>query len=404
MVLWFAALFGIGSFVLPAQLFGVVNSQENFGVTTKIVIALVAALIGAALGLWMAHKIKTSQTAAPTRDFAPKLRAADAHPDAPARRPISAMEELGREKLAESVPDDVAEQAAPLRRRHLLSVTDEDGWDKSFGPAPLPGQKDIEEGNDDGLAFSDDPGMLPAAEPIDEVATEAEPAKEQAGKAKLDVEPAKEPADFKTTPCMKADNMPLADRRVEELGIVELVERLAISIKQRKEASISARTDISGTFIAASAGSAETSGAQDQEPLEFRPMPSALQSLMIDEHEEDGDDDAAFPALNLTTAFRPLGALPRSQEPAQTDPPKEVSEELDNDETASENDGYTSLLAIKSPFLPGQEPVLIDEEDKTPFGTTAPAAVPAPRKADPAATEKALRDALSTLRRMSGAA
>lgn len=550
--LWFAALFGIGSFVLPAQLFGAVTGQEALGVTLKIVIALVAAIIGAALGLWIASKIKASQMEAPVRKCAPTLRASDTHPDAPARRPISAMEELGEEKLAESVPEDDSEEAIPHRRRRPLSVTGESGRSEYLDFVPPPGLEHDKaraafpaEDSADVVDFSDHPDMLPAEKPLSEVAKEEVPAPVEAEQAAefvealpfaapveddeplelvteeyqepemsevLDlVEPtfveaktAEEPEDVTEAQNAEASSIPLANRPVEELGIVELVERLAITIKQRKESPISAHAAFSESFFTNPAAQPQTFEAakfnegQPDEPQELRPMPSALQSLMLDEHDDDeDDDDDMLPALDLKTALRRFGAPSQDQESAKEKPPVEATEDAegghaadlaeptqfvaeapeevakfdkpvaaqlddaeefaaedeDQDQEGSEDGGYTSLLAMKSPFLPGQEPVRIEEDNEigdeiqpmvvfpnadivlgqpSAFGSdeseeeaapepanfgapsaarpfdapfsNAPAAAPAPHKADPAETEKALRDALSTLRRMSGAA
>ncbi|WP_162789530.1 hypothetical protein [Altererythrobacter sp. ZODW24] len=537
MALWFAALFGIGSFVLPAQLFGAISGQETLGVTAKIVIALVAAIIGALLGVLIARKIAASQATAPVRKRAPNLRPEDAHPDAPARRPISALEELGEEKLAESVPEENAEEeeeAATPRRRRSLSVTEESGRSEYLDFVPLPGQERDKEraafpGNDsaDVLDFSDHPDMLPAEEPEDSVAEIAEP---QAFSAPVELEepldliaqeeeeidaleqPADESAqeiDGNPAPAEEAIKLPVGDRPVEELGMVELVERLALSIKQRGEAPIAARAAISESFFAAPAVEADTLKVTEnlesagQEPTEFGVMPSALQSLMIDEQDDDEDDDEPFPALDLTKSLRPFSApiediaaentakdvgeyleettedysddqftvLPKpvelgteaeaieeewvtETEDAEGDFACDAAEDTaKNDDEDSEEGSYTSLLAMKSPFLPGQEPVRIEEEDEdegeiqpmvvfpnadilhgqaSSFGSDASedeaspelstfgapdtirpfdapgaafsAASPAPQKADPVETEKALRDALSTLRRMSGAA
>lgn len=143
--LWFAALLGIGSLVLPASLFetaigasgiaGVLPAAEPpLGVSARILIALVAATLGVSAGLFIARKVAAAQGQA-TR--APR-RAPRAATEAPsAKRPISAHEELWSEGFDEPVEEA---PAAPIPgRRRPLSVTDESGPSELLHSAPLPG-------------------------------------------------------------------------------------------------------------------------------------------------------------------------------------------------------------------------------------------------------------------------
>ncbi|MDA7787672.1 hypothetical protein N8940_00375 [Sphingomonadaceae bacterium] len=126
--LWFAALFGLGSLVLPVALIeGLVNAagissvisaaEPPLGATTRIIIALLAAGIGVVLGLFLARKVKASNAPEPVRQRAATLdqaakQAADqtAEGSVPeAKRPISAHEELGSEFLDDPVDADDAD-------------------------------------------------------------------------------------------------------------------------------------------------------------------------------------------------------------------------------------------------------------------------------------------------------
>lgn len=57
--LWFGTLFGLGSFVLPEGLFESVLGSP-LGVGSRLLIALVAGAIGAALGFWATRKLTGS--------------------------------------------------------------------------------------------------------------------------------------------------------------------------------------------------------------------------------------------------------------------------------------------------------------------------------------------------------
>ena len=171
--LWFAALFGIGSLVLPHTLLeGIITgigidavvpaAAPPLGFTARAMTAVLAAGIGLATGLVLARKVTQSQSPAIERSRDLRLNEADRHPDAPAKRPISASSELGSEGLgpledpwkfedewaesdeasakteADQSPDPVAAKLAG--RRRSLSVTDDSGPSEFMHTVPLPGQ------------------------------------------------------------------------------------------------------------------------------------------------------------------------------------------------------------------------------------------------------------------------
>lgn len=152
--LWFGALFGLGSLaVRPTLIEGLVLKSHidliipatapPLGVTARILIALLLATIGAVIGIALARRITRPKIAEPVerkrsaKDLSattPRYRARDAHPDAPARAPFSAREELGQDLgRAEAAPGIIA-----MRRRALANEANQ----TDFVPhdvAPLPG-------------------------------------------------------------------------------------------------------------------------------------------------------------------------------------------------------------------------------------------------------------------------
>lgn len=155
--LWFAALFGIGSMVLPNILIEKIVDATGIavlipvaappiGFTAKLTLAVIAALGGAAAGVFIARKVMDSQSATkPAR--APRKLSRDDEEQAPAKRPISATEELGGEGLGpvDDADDYAAHAPAPSKpplpgRRRALSVTDDSGPSEYLSQAPLPGE------------------------------------------------------------------------------------------------------------------------------------------------------------------------------------------------------------------------------------------------------------------------
>jgi hypothetical protein len=131
-------------------------ARPPLGATARTLLAVVAGgLVGG--GLFMAFRAATRLVPAPREDGVPVLRRADAHPDAPARRPIRASEDLGA-PLPIGAP---AEPAAPAMGSPLIERT-------------LPADLDTP------LAALD-PAAIPAAprEPVRPVAPLAKPVVEE---------------------------------------------------------------------------------------------------------------------------------------------------------------------------------------------------------------------------------
>lgn len=114
--LWFGALFGLGSLaVRPSLLESLVIASRidlivpaaapPLGLTARILMALGMAAMGAVIGILIARQVTRPKTevrqrkrTGVAREESPlQYRARDAHPDAPARRPISINDELGED-------------------------------------------------------------------------------------------------------------------------------------------------------------------------------------------------------------------------------------------------------------------------------------------------------------------
>jgi hypothetical protein len=138
--LWFAALLGLGSLVLPIALLERVvtvtgiaalipSAAPPLGFTAHAGIALAGAIAGAALGLALARKIASAHAEEPAgRQF----RTGDDEP----RRPISAHDELGDESLAPALGN-----APPLlaQKRRSLAMAEDNGRSTYLEAVPLPG-------------------------------------------------------------------------------------------------------------------------------------------------------------------------------------------------------------------------------------------------------------------------
>lgn len=128
--------------ILPA-------AAPPLGITARILLALILAALGAVVGAIIARRIarpkpvyteRKRAARGPAAAAEPKVRSRDSHPDAPARRPISAHEELGEESAKTAL--------RPVRRRTLAI-------DEAAGPfvlhdvVPLPGGRPQILGHDD---------------------------------------------------------------------------------------------------------------------------------------------------------------------------------------------------------------------------------------------------------------
>ncbi len=137
--LWFAALLGLGSLVIPHELFLRLFGADATTPAVRGAVALASALGGAGLGYALARKVAASSERPTRRERSGGPRAT------PAKRPISAIEELGPEGLDEPVGETRPHVPAPepiAGRRRPLSVTDESGPSEFLDHVPLPGGSD----------------------------------------------------------------------------------------------------------------------------------------------------------------------------------------------------------------------------------------------------------------------
>ena len=582
--LWFGALLGLGSLAIRASLIEAVIGATHLdklipaaapplGMTGRILVALGLAALGALMGAVLARRLTRVKPVERARkrtlpgEVEVKLRARDSHPDAPARRPISAFEEFAEVPADESLE-------VPSRRRALLS---EYSRNQEFrDSAPLPGGTEpmidaptaafhhadfapaaaaakLEDqpvwdlGGHEVLVedpVADFAPIGPIAEapfrlvtPDDVVAAQVEePAMRQvfgapAGVPEFVASPDSGPAELRATQSFKASaaplmalaaqadaasDHPLLGKRLDELGPVQLIERLALSLDRRRARSLAERQTIAVSEVAPLRflrTEAEDDGVnelptmdqsaarwEESEPIAlaeapgysaavaFDPlsepepeperaridfaaplapmaMPSAFRPLGFGHDDDDEDDeDAAVASLLPPRNFRfavPVVDEARDDEPElarysheEPDPGEALAVgETEPGDNAAE-DGYSSLLDLPRPvaprpqfiridepqdsadaiepvvIFPGQAPALAASPDAS--GSTGDGSVPSaealpirrfdaplsqPATSAPASasadagsaldreeTERALRAALATLQRMSGAA
>ncbi|WP_338447195.1 hypothetical protein V5F89_05260 [Pelagerythrobacter marensis] len=521
--LWFAALLGLGSLVLPAALFenlfdatgiaaAVPAAAAPLGVSARILIALVFAVLGVFAGLFIARKVAAAQggvrPAVRRPGSGPSARRDDA-----AKRPLSAREDLGMDSFDD--PVDAPPSAPIAGRRRALSLTDEsEPGDAAEIATPM------EDAADDALdlaAFAD--GAEPAAiapdetEPpsgatspaetwADEARTPdtlppdtwaddppfANPADALGEPASGEAEPARPfdaappPAPAFAAPAGQDQERESARPALADLSIAELVDRFALSLQraaERREAVSEpvpepepepeleddlADTSSSARYVpdlgveAREAPRFAAPGAAPAEPpaASFEAVPAALRPVVP-------EDDGAFESEDEDLALSlPLARESRSLDwPAHApagDSPSDAAL-LDDSEGEEEwvpdfadlavDDGCGSLLDIRSqprdhefirfeadpdadpdadgggPFAPAAVFPGRDERRAAPAADGSPrdaegAPPPAAARAfdappetgaercagpvDEAQAERALREALQKLQRLSGAA
>ena len=173
---WFAALFGLGSLVLPNVLLErlatgsgiaalVPAASPPLGVTARIAISSGAGVFGALLGFMIARRVAEAQAYARPANLYRQLRFAEDNTrnrtQNGARRPISASEELGNARVdapAEQRDAGPAQPPMPGRRR-ALAMQEEQGPSQFFQQAPLPG---------DDKPWADEHPLMPSATVIAE--------------------------------------------------------------------------------------------------------------------------------------------------------------------------------------------------------------------------------------------
>ena len=296
--LWFAALFGLGSLAISSEVLGklvtairlptlVPAAAPPLGFTAHLLVALLLTIVGGGLGLVLGLRLRPQTLAAPRpivenppaseADGVPKVRARDAHPDAPPRRPLVLTEAFAGP--TEITTDEIMVPAAPLLRRKPgqtepdHSATAPEAWLPVYTPggdAALPpldlaeSETAPETASETAPETASEAGeALPnplelAAEPVQEL--DAEPVQEQVND--LASEPVIERGDppvpvpvlLAATPQIPSGLAfpmpnrerilagetwsPVASAPLDSLGLVQLIERLALAIAARKAASL----------------------------------------------------------------------------------------------------------------------------------------------------------------------
>ncbi len=389
---WFGSLLGIGSLIVPAALFEQAAAASSLtaimpaaeaplGSTARLLIAVTLAVIGGFAGLLLARRIDAANQSEP----APRSESQTYE----IKVPISALEELGAASL---------DQPVEGRRRSLFAAGEPDDdiiMDVAaldYGHDPENAERKDDEA-EEVAAYLDKAQQAPdfefpgvsraedevAADTLDEAvaAMSEEPASSAAAQAPMTAEQ-------------------LIRRPLDELGIVQLVERFALSLQQRP------------------------ASAFHQTPHD---LPETAPSEFAENYAEEGDFTplpANYPA-ELPAALRPIDL--------ELDADEDEYDEWDSDECTadnedSEDDEFSSLLALRKSHAEPRKSVTLPADDEcdledsvavfpghesmaprrrfdAPFSVTPAGAEPAgPAGADE--TERTLRGALEQLRKMSG--
>ena len=534
--LWFAALFGLCSLALaPEMLERIVTmlgidriipaAAPPLGQTARLLLALGMAGVGEIAGLLIGARLaapkrsepvrrrglKSAAADAETSEDAPQLRDRDRHPDAPARKPLSAVSDL-RENLGENLGGiDNA-----LRRRALASEA-EHAPRPFIEVAPLPG------GEWQPVAVAE-PEAAPA---VAFVAEQPEPVEvfdlaQFNVPSEAEAEPEAPPAPFAAPTVSSAAFVPafmpheptlapagpapaeIATASLEQLGVVQLSERLALALQARRERRSQAPVAVppvawpvvtaveepdfaDPVAIAPVEEPPQPEPFMTEEPVSapatpaptYTPAPFAARPLFAPLAADDADEDHEIPALARSLTMPRLGrsglaepapaSAPEASSPDLTrgleilarrapkaavehdvpvedgDSPDDIGGSADAEELTDEvlEEGYSSLLAMGSGFqrpeavrieepqsdeiepvviFPGQGARVAGETPNgfgaslnAPFARPGTAPVKAPAtsivaaseelatQADPDETDRALRAALASLQRISGA-
>ncbi len=437
--LWFAALLGIGSLIVPVVLFErliaitgldalVPSAQAPLGFTARMIIALAATGIGIFTGLLLARKTASAQ-ADLDKSVMPKVKL-----------PISALEELGAQSLDHPVDEDelVGPDAEPDSGPDSgPDVDPATGWRPSLWTTDEPDSNEP----DGAEMLADNPQSPENSEPETADEPEVEAQVEAQIEDQADSAPSPgiaatplqvtEPEESSPEPVAPAEfgmtAEQLINRPLEELGIVQLVERFALSLQQQpKAAAIKEALAHSDSVAECDATDDDLGPVQQSFGPDILAIPDALRPIeygdefsgSYDDDDGAGDDDPG--PLDWRAAF--AGSIKSAADNEASELEDDSAEGEIGDLDAGED--YSSLLNLKrngteprkSVHLPDgsvneiAEPVAVFPKPESDLGQRrfdGPVAVPtadAPSvtRTSSAATERALRDALEKLEKMSG--
>lgn len=421
--LWFAALFGLGSLAIPSSLLGAVVLKTGLpavvpaaapplGFTAHLLVAFALTVSGAALGLALALRLRP-RSAAVIRAAAPvapaaepeaaesyKVRARDAHPDAPPRRPLVLTEALVDSAIDEAAEPEL-EPAAPLLRRKRMPLASEaeteaaptTPWIPEFTPGgtgairPLDlSVLDLDDPVEQPYFAKPEPVAVEAVEVPSEPAPEPEPEPEPV--AERPAEPAAPvmiaatpqlPTGFAAALADVADGKrsPVAGAPLENLGLVQLIERLALAIAEQKAAN---EAVIAADNAAAAEAAPETGDMVEVVPAEpeFEPGPFS----------------------------RPQPVEPASEMPAFGSAREAILRRLGAIASGERLEGSDAQPAARPFERPAPAPATA--EAVVPIRSAEPAAPALPLTSTPpmapVEADEALRSALATLQRMTARA
>lgn len=407
--LWVATLLGLGSFaVAPALLEGPVvalgipalvpAAAPPLGFTARLLFALAMMGAGGVAGYALGRAIGRGKVEAPVRarGFGKPAQDTGFEP----RRPINPTEDLG-EPLDAPVAQDM-----PLRRR-ALSLQDESQLSMPAESAPLPGflpwehaanadaahtdETGDEQRESDFTQFAPQPSAVPDplaldllfedAQSFEQAHSEPEPeaipetvfetTRYEAPEAfpAPTVAPAEPTRFHASTPIHQAQPvtaLPLEQAPLEGLGLVQLVERLALAISRRARKSDAPAAEPVASFIPPAPEIARFSSAplvptafhniEPERVVQLRP--AQLQPVMTQDFasadEADDEDEEADLGLDRFLRMSPL----------RTREPKAETFDVADDDFAPEpevaEDRYPSLLDI-GPVVARREPLRIDD-------------------------------------------
>ncbi len=469
--LWFAALFGLGSLAISSEALGVLVTMIGLpalvpaaapplGFTAHLLVAFGLGTVGAALGLVLALRLRpqvqdsgtgtgtgtndganaawsmkaAAPFAQPDADETYKVRARDAHPDAPPRRPLVLTEAFHAPLVqAPAAPLDAPE--APLLRRKPGKLASDDMGEAGQSSGPwiaeyAPGGAGAVQPLDLAALDLTDPvrgdSFAPAAHVADEAApvvgadvmpqAEAKPDAEAETETETEAESETQAGNMPAVPVLIAATpqlpvspaamlpagsaaglstafadraaggwSPVAGVPIESLGLVQLIERLALAMADRKTADLadpaSAAADMPPAAAASAAAPSFAPGPFSAPPAPETPAP-----------ETPAPQTFAQPAMGAD------GPVPVSAR-------ETILQRLEAVATATAQ----GADAATPPFSrPAATPAAATPAAATPAAATpaavfaAPVAQAAPDgPAVPFETDVALRAALATLQRMS---
>ncbi|MXP40376.1 hypothetical protein GRI75_01790 [Altererythrobacter soli] len=394
--LWFACLLGLGSLVLPAALVDrlvaltgiaalVPAAEPPLGSTARTLIALAAAMAGAAAGLLLARQVARSQ------EPGARVRATD-RTEARECRPIAAHAELGEEGF--EWLDFISEHGSPII-----------GQSHRSSPEIVVTRAEMRNGENSAPSGERDPDLddwwragpdLPHADTQADIAEDEPEPLGDLGERADDLRRHGDDSAMFDTPVHwfsiaegergeAAPRLPLDASPLEELGLVQLAGRLGAAIERRRtlEASGPAPAPGPAPFLSAEFEAAEPEdaaraiasffGSQDKLASDAEPAmknPFSGHEEFVRRPDRETDSDHVEPVVSF-----PFGALPAAHVRPSAAPR--------NRETG----------AVIAPTCPS-------EEAGIPANSTHPSSAPPNRTRN----GQDLRAALAALQRISGAA